>query len=236
MKKAKIENTAVIIANYNHGKYIKKLVSDINQFFPFPHIYIVDDCSTDNSLRIIESLISKKINILKHKRNFGKGATIKTGFYQTIEDGFDFAITIDADLQHQPKYLTQFMKKQNNRNSQLVIGARDICFKKMPFMRVLSNKITSSIVSIVTQRKILDSQSGYRLYDLSSFNLNKLVSNRYQFETEIILEIVKNSGRINFVDIETIYSGEISHISHLRDIKYFIEVIVKNFVNNWRKK
>ena len=96
----------------------------------------------------------------------------------------------------------------------------------MPFPRIMSNKLTSLIVSISTTRKILDSQSGYRLYDLNMIKEIDLISQKYQFETEVIIKLAKQNGRINFVSISTVYSGQKSHISHLRDIWNFIKVVL----------
>ena len=233
MREANTDNTAIIIANYNHGEHLTELIRQINKYFEYKKIYVIDDKSTDNSVEIIKNI---PINIFVQKKNKGKGGALKTGFKHAIEDGFEYAITIDADLQHNPDSLMKFIEKQKENNSQLVIGSREISRKKMPFMRVMSNKITSKIVSFLVHQKITDSQSGYRLYDLKSFNIENLLTDRYQFETEIVFEIVKNGGKIDSIPIETIYSGQTSHISHLRDIKYFIDVVLEYWKKRkWRK-
>jgi hypothetical protein len=114
-----------------------------------------------------------------------------------------------------------------------VIGKRDFSRDKMPLPRIASNATTSKIVSIFTQQKILDSQSGYRLYNLNFIKDFQFKTKRYQFETEVIIKIAKAGGLIDFVPIDTIYDGQKSYISHLRDIKNFVNIVLQEaFENN----
>ncbi|MBC8385613.1 MAG: glycosyltransferase family 2 protein [Candidatus Cloacimonetes bacterium] len=221
--KANYKNAAVVIPVYNAANYMEILIEEIRNFFPVENIIAVNDGSIDDSSEICRSLIKNVIDLPKNK---GKGAALIAGFERANSLGFSFAFSIDSDLQHKPEDLPRFLEKQNRHQANLVIGRRSFSYKKMPFHRIMSNVITSGIVSSITQRTIFDSQSGYRLYDLNMIKNLKFRSQRYQFETEVILRIAKLNGIIDFIWIDTLYSGEKSHISHFRDIWNFIKVIL----------
>ncbi len=221
--KADWKNTAVIVPIYNSSKYLKELFKRIFEYFPAESVYAINDASTDDSAKICET---SGVNLINIPINKGKGNALNIGFKEAITDGFKFAFSIDSDLQHKPEDFPGFLEKQNEDEIDLLIGRRIISNTKMPFMRVCSNLITSKIVSIFTKRKILDSQCGFRLYNLDSIKDFKFRTKRYQFETEVILKLAKAGGKTGFIDIETIYDGQKSYISHLRDIMNFIKIII----------
>jgi len=248
MKKADFKNTLIIIPVYNSGQHLEELfdriqkseVGDIRY-----NILCIDDGSVDDSYHIIKK---NKINYISHNKNRGKGYALKAGLTYAKVNNYKFVVTIDSDLQHEPKYISHLLLAQNIDNADLVIGFRDfrMCrFKseevsnstiyasigesvdKMPFSRVISNTLTSSIVSSLSKRNILDSQSGFRLYNLDLFDENEITTDRYQMETEILFNFINKNAIISHVEIPVIYKDEKSHISHLRDIGNFIKVIFK---------
>lgn len=226
MSLANRDNTAVIVPIYNGQEYLEELFGKISVYIPINQIIAVDDGSTDKS-----ALICSKcgVHLIKLSKNQGKGTALKAGFREAIKRGFEFAFTIDSDLQHDPAYIPRFFRKQNMIMADLLIGKRDFSLNKMPATRILSNRLTSLMTSIMAGKTIYDSQCGYRLYRLEKVKHLKLESKRYQFETEIILAMSKKISIIDYVTISTVYNGETSYISHVRDIKNFIKVILKYF-------
>ncbi len=217
------KNTAVIIPVYNSADYLQELFQRITNLFPKKSIFAVNDASKDNSADICKK---SGVNWISFDTNCGKGAALQAGFQAVIKNSFQYAFSIDSDLQHKPEDFPVFLKKQNETNANMIIGKRIFFKSGMPFSRILSNKITSKIVSFVTKKKICDSQSGFRLYDLNLIKKLKFHSTRYQFETEIILKFAKLGAVIDFVPIETIYNGQESHISKFRDIINFVKIVL----------
>jgi len=113
------------------------------------------------------------------------------------------------------------------KNSQFVIGKRNFSFSKMPFMRVLSNTITSLVLSIKTRQKIYDSQSGYRGFDARILRKILPVTNEFEAESEMILKAAGNKIPISFIDISTKYDNQKSSIKAFNAIINFIKVILK---------
>ena len=221
--KANIENTLIVIPVYNNARYITKLYQKINNIYQNAHLLFINDGSTDRSLEIMQILA---LNVLDLKKNKGKGFALKTGFEYAKTNKFQYVITMDSDLQHDPNYLPNFFITQNVENADLVIGFRDFSFQNMPFARVFSNAITSSIVSYKTGVEIMDSQSGYRLYNLDYYDKRNIITDKYQMETEILLSYIKQKALIAHTEIPVIYGEENSNISHLRDILNFIKIII----------
>jgi glycosyltransferase involved in cell wall biosynthesis len=233
MTTASKENTAIIIPAYNAENHLEELLTRINPYSERKNIIVVNDASTDKTSEICKK---NRISCIHFPVNCGKGFALQKGFKAAIEKGFDFAITIDSDLQHPPEKIPDFWQKQAETKAGLVIGKRDFSFQKMPFMRICSNTITSFILTTFTGKKIEDSQCGFRLYDLSVLQEMKFRSRRYQFETEIVFKYARQKAEIKFVPIPTIYQGEKSYISHARDIWHFIEIVIYEMIQNWRNK
>lgn len=221
--KADWKNSAVVIPIYNSEEYLGELFRRIFLYFPKEQVFAVNDASTDGSEAICREY---QVHLITISDNQGKGNALQEGFDAARDNGFKFAFSIDSDLQHKPEDFALFLSKQNEEEADLVIGKRDFSSDKMPFPRICSNTTTSKIVSIFTQQNILDSQSGYRLYNLELIQEFSFRTKRYQFETEVIIKLAKAGGLIDFVPIETIYDGQKSHISNLREIKNFVNVIL----------
>lgn len=231
--KAKCENTAIIVPVYNSESHLVELFKRIFKYFPIENVIAIDDASADDSAEICERVGVKLIRLLE---NSGKGNALQIGFSAAIKKGFNFAFSIDSDLQHQPEDFPEFLKMQNEKSADLVIGKRDFSYSKMPLPRICSNTITSGIVSLFTRQKIADSQCGFRLYNLDLIKTLKFRTKRYQFETEVILKFAKAGGKIVFVPVATIYDGQRSYISHFRDIMNFVKIVFFEMTHKLEKK
>ena len=144
-----------------------------------------------------------------------------------IKNNYTHILVIDADMQHDPSKIDSYIK--NNYNFDLVYGKREFN-SNMPYLRRLSNSITSFIISIYCKKSIKDSQCGYRLYNLDLFNNLKSYEDGYQFETEILLKKIDKNSNIKFVNIPTIYNKSHSYIHHFADTYKFIKLIIRNII------
>ena len=208
----------IVIPCYNHGHLCNSLVSKIID----KDILIIDDGS--DAEYIPDK--SKNITVLRSNTNMGKGYSIKKAASYAIKNKYKKILVIDADLQHNPKYIDTFLE---NTNFDLVYGRRRFN-NEMPFIRRLSNTITSFLISILTKQKIKDTQCGYRLYDLDLFNELESKEDGYQFESEILLKKINIKSKIKSVQISTIYNDSKSHINNFIDTYKFIKLILRNIL------
>lgn len=216
------DNTAVVLPVYNSSRHLKSLISKLLEYVSPKQIIAVDDGSIDDSAELCSNL---GIHLIRFQENRGKGAALWAGMQKAKDLGYKFAFTIDSDEQHNPQQIPVFWQQQQKENSDLILGKRSFKVQDMPWQRICSNRLTSFIVSITVKRDVYDSQCGYRLYRLSLIHDLEIVSQRYQFETEIILKLCKENIKISHVAIDTIYGDETSHIKHGRDIYNFVKLI-----------
>jgi glycosyltransferase involved in cell wall biosynthesis len=216
----------VIIPAFNAEKTISQLIEQISPFLNKKDILVVDDGSLDSTYEIAKSC---GVNLLQHKKNKGKGEALKTGFKYALKEGYSGVITLDADLQHDPEFIPEFIKKtESGVNSDVLIGTRIINLKIMPFPRWLSNNLTSIIVSILGDTKVRDSQSGYRYISAEVIKTVKLKTKKYELESELLIKAGRRKFKIDPVPISTIYEGSKSFINPLVDTGRFIKLMWKS--------
>ena len=95
----------------------------------------------------------------------------------------------------------------------------------MPLSRIISNTITSKIISILKTKTINDSQCGYRRYKIDTIKNLTFLENGYLLESEILLNCINKNMNIHNINIQVIYDGSPSHINKLSDSIGFIRLI-----------
>ncbi len=210
-----------VIPFYNEKDFLSDVVSEALNFVD--NIIAVNDGSTDGSEKTILNLDS--VQVFNLERNYGKGYALQNGFDECIKSNYDVIITLDADKQHNPKSIPDFISKLDNFD--IVIGNRLNDTKSMPFQRILSNKITSALLSIKAGQKILDSQCGYRAYKTEVLKKVKTFSFGYEAESEMIVYAARAGFKIGFVNIFTIYGNEKSKMNPIKVILGFIKILFK---------
>jgi glycosyltransferase involved in cell wall biosynthesis len=218
---------AVIIPALNAEETLPELLHRLTPFVDNRDIIVVDDGSTDGTSDVA---MRSGVKLLQHQANQGKGAALRTGFdFFCSSNGYESALTIDADLQHLPEEIPKFLEARRSRHANLVIGNRMRVGTQMPFHRVLSNTITSGLVSARTGRAIRDSQSGFRLLGREVLEAIRLESDGYEAETEILIKSALRGFTIDFVPIATVYGKGRSHMTHWATTKRFLQVLMKDY-------
>ena len=215
--------TCAIIPFFNEEKKIKEVVKQCLQYVDL--VIAVNDGSSDKSENIISG--NDKVRLINLSRNFGKGFALKTGLQKAVEYNYQFAFTLDADMQHPPEYIPYFLDAV--KGNDIVIGNRLSLMTNMPFHRKLSNLLTSKILSVKCKQKIKDSQCGYRLFRLSSVKNILPDEAGFEAESEMIVKAAKNKLKISFVDIPSIYAGEVSKMKAFKTIIGFIRILFKKY-------
>jgi glycosyltransferase involved in cell wall biosynthesis len=219
------EKIGVIIPAYNAALTISPLVKKISEFIHLEDIIIVEDGSFDNTFQLAKET---KAILLQHPKNKGKGEALRTGFNYARERKYDAVITIDADLQHDPAYIPLFGEKVKNGDYDIIMGTRDVSLKKMPFLRFSTNFLTSLVISILCQKTIRDTQSGYRLIKVQVLKKIKLKTKKYEQESEILIRAGRMNFKIGEIKISTIYHNGKSFINPIIDTYRFLRLSFKS--------
>jgi len=220
------DDIAVVIPAYNADVRLEPVLLKILALIPPHQVIVVDDGSTDQTQALA---VASGVEVVTHAQNRGKGVALKTGFSRALaRPQVQAVISLDADGQHDPKHLPEFIRAFRASSVDLIIGCRQLRWPAMPFFRVLSNRITSALVSWRLGTRIPDSQSGYRLHSRRLLEQIKLDTGGYETESELLLKAVRAQMKVDFITIDTIYSGETSHIRGTRDTWRFIKMWLTN--------
>ena len=222
------EKYCIIIPAYNAGLSLMRLIQIIRKNHPKLQIIIIDDGSKDDSFRGISKY--DYISCYRHEINKGKGAAIKTGIRYAKETGFNYGIFIDADLQHDPDKISEFISAREQHDFNMVLGRRSFIKTGMPFHRILSNSITSFMISLRTGRRIHDSQCGYRLVQLSNLKIENFNDDGFQFESEFLIKMIGVGASYCEIPIPTIYNNTGSSINNALDTLKFIKIFLISYL------
>jgi len=211
----------ILIPCYNTHEYLNDLISLLRSH-SHNVILVIDDGSSP-ALNI-EDFKDNDLILRRNNVNKGKGFSLMVGFNYAIENDFSHVITIDGDMQHDPTEVNKFI----NYDEQIdfLIGYRKFS-KPMPFSRIISNTITSKIISILKSKNINDSQCGYRRYKMDIIKDFTFKENGYLFESEILLNCINKNTTIHNMNIKVIYDGSPSHINKVEDSIGFIRLILR---------
>jgi glycosyltransferase involved in cell wall biosynthesis len=219
----------VLLPAYNEEKEIGRIIDQIRVYDL--DVIVVDDGSTDNTANIAKQA---KAIVISHPENLGKGRSLRTGFQFIKESGYDAVVIMDSDGQHLPQEINSFIKHAEKSNAGIIIGNRMDDPAGMPFIRKLTNKITSMIVSSIVKTNIPDSQCGFRLIRSDVIKNLNLRTGKYETESEILFEAVRNGASIESIPIKSVYAANNkSLIDPLSDTIRFCGLISKNI---FRKK
>jgi len=222
-----IRSTSVLIPAYNAGTSLEKLVNRLRLSVGDIQIIVVNDGSIDNTAEIAHLVGA---TVLRHDKNCGKGAALQTGFdFLKKQNNVEFILALDADLQHQPEDIQKFFSAQQQTGADIVIGWRKRAGTKMPVHRILSNTLTSALVSLKTGIKIKDSQCGFRLIHKRVIENIQLESHGYEAETEFLIKAARLKYKIEFIPIYTVYGSEKSYMTHWATTMNFIKVLLRNY-------
>ena len=229
----------VFSATYNEIENIRKLISGIQKNLPNTSILIIDDNSPDRTQEVIKELKKKNNNLflIEREKKLGLDSAHKTAFTYAIENNFDYLITMDADLSHDPKELPILIN--NLRNFPFVIGSRYINGGKclMKGFRLKMSKFGNKIIKTVSGIKSNEFTTSYRGFDLKNlknFNLNNVKTKGYSFFMGTMFELEKNNIEIKEIPI-TFYdrkkgSSKIPRAEIFRTLKnLFFLTFIKRF-------
>jgi glycosyltransferase involved in cell wall biosynthesis len=217
----------VIIPTYNNQASISKVIDDVLLYCN--DVYVINDGSTDDTLSIINKY-KDQVKIISYKNNKGKGYALRTGFKKTYEDGYLYAITIDADGQHFASDFEGFLKQIPENPEAVIIGARKKEQENKSKGSKFANEFSNFWYKIETGETIEDSQCGYRLYPLKTVNKLKYFTTKYEFEIEIIVRLNWRGCRIMTIPINVYYPPPEKRVSHFRPGKDVIRISMLNTV------
>jgi len=207
----------VIIPAYNEEKHVGKVIEEVKKYAR--NIVLVDDGSKDKTSEIGRN---KKVIVLRHVVNLGKGAALKTGCDFALLKGAKQIIAIDADGQHEPKEIPNFLKSLGGVD--IVFGYRKFS-QQMPFVLKLGNKSINTATKMLYGINLKDTQSGYRAFTADAYRKIRWKATDYSMESEMIANAGKHKLKYKEIPIQTIYSDKYKGTTVLDGFKIVFNMI-----------
>ena len=203
-----------VIPVYNGKDTVKGVALECRALLP--QVVVVDDGSTDTD---VEALLSDSdITVLRHERNRGKGEAILTALEYVKGRGGRFMITIDADGQHYPRDLEQFIPLLQHDDTAIVIGCRRFDSDNIPRKSRIGREIANFWLRIETGVLVEDCQSGFRAYPVKYLSQLKLGGARFDFEAEVLARAVWSGLKLRAVPVDVWYPEARFRVSRFRPI------------------
>lgn len=221
------EYCTVLIPAFNAEATLPALLESLRNRPGIRNIIVVDDGSADNSA---DAAARHGATVVRHRKNRGKGAALRTGFEMAMADPDTRAVlTMDADLQHDPADVPGFLDAFRSNAAKIIVGRRKKLGSGMPFERVLSNAITSFLVSARTGYDMPDSQCGFRLIHREVLERVVVESDGFEAETELLIRAAKLGFRIGWIPVRTVYAGEPSSMTLWETTKLFLQTLLREY-------
>ncbi|AIQ76760.1 MULTISPECIES: glycosyltransferase family 2 protein [Paenibacillus] len=234
MNKKKI---LLIIPAYNEEDNILRLLNNIKATnIPNSEILVINDCSADTTSRMCKNI---GVSVVDLPCNLGIGGAVQTGYKYAHNFGFDIAIQVDGDGQHNPKYISKLIEPLLNDEADLVIGSRYIektGFQSSRIRRIGINYF-SNLLLLLTNQVITDPTSGFRACNKGVI---ELFSKRYPTdypEPESIMYLKRNGFSLKEVPVEMkSRQGGKSSITKLKSVYYMLKVSLAILIDKMRKQ
>jgi len=213
-------NVAAVIPAYLEEKHIGDVVR--RTLKQLANVVVVDDGSND---RTAEQAKNAGADVIIHEQNRGKGDSIKSGFRYWLDHGATYVVILDGDGQHLPEEIERFLAAAASGIGELLIGTRMNDVREMPFVRRAVNRYMSRKISRACGQDIPDTQCGFRLVHRSIIPSLLGGTERFDYETEMLILASRAGCRIASVPISTVYSDEVSSIHPVRDTLRFFKLM-----------
>lgn len=225
----------VLIVAYNAEDTLARVLDRIPQDFAqqIESILVCDDASTDSTHEVgLEYKNGSKLplTIVRHEINLGYGGNQKTGYQWALEKNLDAVILLHGDGQYAPEYLPQMVEPITSGQADVVFGSRMITqggARKggMPLYKYVGNKILTYLQNRLAKVSLTEWHSGYRAYSVSALRKVNFMKNSdyFDFDSQIILQMIGARQRITEIEIPTFYGDEISRVN---GVKYGLKILI----------
>lgn len=217
-----------VIPTYQNAKTLLKVVADVHRVVDT--VIVVDDGSNDGTAALLDKATGNERpeKVLTHPKNCGKGAALKTGLTYARQQGFRYAVTVDADGQHRADDIPALLKAVEEEPDALAIGSRGLQHENMPAKSTFANRFSNFWFALQTLQRLPDTQSGLRVYPLRHLHGLRWMSARYEAELTLLVFSAWAGVKLLPVPVSVYYPPRDQRVTHFRPGRDFTRISVLN--------
>ena len=217
----------IVMPAYNVADVLPKTIAELPKHCA-DQIILVDDCSKDHTAEIGQTL---GLTVVRHPQNRGYGGAQKTGYQKAIDVGAQAVVMVHGDNQYDPSLVPEFTRKILEEGYDMATGTRmilgDVLKEGMPIWKFIPNRFLTWLENTVFQTNITDYHNGYRAYStafLKQVPLD-LLSEKFDFDTDIIIQAAIRRCKIGEVPHPTRYRDENSQMPFSKGVIYGLSIL-----------
>lgn len=217
-----------VIPTYQNAKTLLKVVADVHRVVDT--VFVVDDGSNDGTAALLDKATGNERpeKVLTHPKNCGKGAALKTGLTYARQQGFRYAVTVDADGQHRADDIPALLQAVEEEPDALAIGSRGLQHENMPAKSTFANRFSNFWFALQTLQRLPDTQSGLRVYPLRRLHGIRWMSARYEAELTLLVFSAWAGVKLLPVPVSVYYPPRDQRVTHFRPGRDFTRISVLN--------
>lgn len=225
----------IIIPAYNESKCIEQTIHDILQKAPEFDYVVINDCSSDETGEICRR---NHFHMIDLPANLGIGGAVQTGYLYAVRNGYDTAVQVDGDGQHDPEFLNQMVQILEAENLDMVIGSRFL--EKQGFqssgIRRIGIRYFTLLIKALTGKVITDPTSGLRMVNRRTMEVFAKSYPKDYPEPESVVAVLHKGGKVKEIPvIMRPRAGGVSSISPRKSIYYMIKVSLAIVMESLRR-
>ena len=211
----------IIIPAYNEAENIVRVVEELKEVVPQYNYLVVNDGSKDDTAALCRE---HGYHLLDLPMNLGLAGAVQAGIRYAYQHGYDAAIQIDGDGQHDPRYIPAMDAMLETGECDMVIGSRFVTEPRPMTLRMLGSRMISVAIRMTTGKKLSDPTSGMRM-----FNRDLMRSFAYEMnygpEPDTVSYLLNNGMvmREMQVTMRERIAGE-SYLNMMRSIRYMVHM------------
>jgi hypothetical protein len=227
---------AAIVPALNEAEVIGRVVEEIRAADPRIDVVVVDDASSDETAEVARALGA---SVLRLPFNVGIGGAVQTGFRFAVAQGYDLAVRLDGDGQHDAREIPKLLGPVERGDANIVIGSRFAeagGTYRPPFARRIGIRVFARLVSLLGGQRVTDTTSGFIALDRLGIQLFARDYPHDYPEVEATLVALRSGLRLAQVQVEMRERETgASSITFLRSLYYIVKVMLALLVSSLRR-
>jgi len=235
----KNKTIGVVVPAYNEELFVGEVIQTMPAFVD--RIYVVNDCSSDNTLKICTGISEKRLTVISHEKRQGPGAAMLTGYKKALEENMDITAIMAGDGQMDPAILHEIIEPVYQGAADYTKGDRLSVHgnrRGMPLLRLIGNNLLTYIIGVASgYRQVSDPLNGYTAITrdaMANLDLDHIEPG-YAFETDLLIKLGFINAKVVNVGMPARYRNEKSKIVYLGFVLHTSWVIARDYFWRLRK-